>query len=286
MVLFLCLYLAGIAFASGPKNEERPSVALVLGGGGARGFAHIAVLELIEELGIPVDLIAGVSIGAIIGGLYSAGYSPEMIIDTLEGREWSAFFQDRPTQPFRINSDNLPIAISLGSSAGPIAPAFGRGFSTGQRVYELLKSLTVNIPSGIEFDKLPTPFLAGVVEIPGGKFELLGKGDLAEAIRASMSIQGVFEPFDIDGKSYIDGGIINTLPIREVRELGYDIVIAVDLYVPPKELSAELLDLPDLMETLYSGRMGRDQHRLADAVIFPLPDNVSSANFEEAMEFT
>ena len=281
VVLLVCLGFAGTAVHSDPLQNGRPSVALVLGGGAARGFAHIAVLELIEELGIPVDMVVGVSSGAIVGGLFAAGYSPAMITQAMASRDWTSFFQDRPASPFWKANEQLPLAITLGGSAGPIAPQWGKGYSTGQTAYELFKSLTAKIPSYMDFDKLPIPFRAGVVEVPGGKFKLLDHGDLAEAIRASMSIQGVFEPFDIDGPDYVDGGILNNLPIRETREMGYDIVIAVDLFAPPKELGTDLLDLPDLMLILYMNQMSREHHDLADAVLFPLPPDVSTADFSK-----
>ncbi|MCL1927273.1 MAG: patatin-like phospholipase family protein [Treponema sp.] len=280
----LIILLLFLGFSAAGAQERRPSVALVLGGGGARGFAHVAVLELIEELGIPVDMIAGVSSGAIIGGLYAAGYSPAMILETLDNRDWSSFFQDRPVSPFWTKNEELPLAFSLSDSAGPIIPNWGKGYSSGQKAYEFFKSLTVKIPSYVDFDNLPIPFRAGVVEVPEGKFELLDCGDLAEAIRASMSIQGIFEPFIIDGRSYVDGGLLNNLPVREVRKLGFDIVIAVNLFTIPQEFSTAPTDLPDLMNTIYSYGMSKDQGELADVVLFPLLSNISAMDFSKGPE--
>ncbi|MDR1804099.1 MAG: patatin-like phospholipase family protein [Treponema sp.] len=278
-VFLFCFFLAG-AFA----QNGRPSVALVLGGGAARGYAHIAVLELIEEMGIPVDMIAGVSAGAIVGGLYAAGYSPAMILETLERRDWASFFQDRPLSPFLNRNDELPLALGVGYSEGAIALDLGKGYSTGQRAYELFKSLTLKIPSYFDFDNLPIPFRAGTVEVPSGKFVFLENGDLAEAIRASMSIQGVFEPFNIDGKSYVDGGLLNNLPVREVREMGFDIVIAVDPFVPPENYDTSPMELPDLMTILYTSQMSKEHHSLADVVLFPLPADVPTADFSKGRE--
>ena len=278
--VLLCLSLMTLN-----AQENRPSVALVLGGGGARGFAHIAILELIEELGIPIDLIAGVSSGAIIGGLYSIGYSPAMILEAVYAQDWASFFVDRPVSPFPRGNERLPLSVSLRGPAGTIAPGWGFGYSTGQRAYELFKSLTVKIPSYQHFDLLPIPFRAGAVEVPAGIFKLFEEGDLAEAIRASMSIQGVFQPFVIDGYSFVDGGLLNVLPIRAVRELGFDIVIAVDLFSPPNEFSVAPLDLPELMNTLFSNMMSAREHIYADLVLFPLPPNVPSMmNFARGLE--
>jgi NTE family protein len=283
-VFLLCFWLAGTALPSRAEENKRPSVAVVLGGGGARGFAHIAVLELIEEMGIPIDMIAGVSAGAIVGGLYAAGYSPAMIREALGGRDWTAFFLDRPASPFGNRNETLPLALIIGDPSGPIVPAWGRGISSGQKTYEFFKSLTIKVPSYTDFNKLRVPFRAGAVEIPSGTFTLLDSGDLAEAIRASMSVQAVFEPFIIDGKSFVDGGILNNLPIREVREMGYDIVIAADVYSPPAEFVVALPELPELIVTLYTHHISREYYDLADVVLFPLPFQVSSTDFSKGSE--
>jgi len=280
--LLLCLCVAGVK-----AEYERPSVALVLSGGGARGFAHIAVLEVIEELGIPLDMIVGVSSGAIVAGLYAVGYSPAMILEALSGMELASFFNDRPASPFRNRNAEWPAVLSLGNrTAGRrIGPAWERGFSSGQTVYQLFRSLTVKIPSYIDFDDLPVPFRAGAVEVPSGNFTFLGTGDLAEAIRASMGMQGLFEPFVIDGRGYVDGALLINLPVREVRKKGFDIVIAVDLFAPPLAFSTAPADLPDLMGILYSNLTSREHHEYADVVLFPLiVDDVSIMDFNRGPE--
>lgn len=281
IVLFLCVVGA-------EAQTRRPSVALVLSGGGARGFAHIVALEVIEELGIPLDMIVGVSSGAIIGGLYAAGHSPAMILEALKNRDWTSFFDDRPVSPFRNRNEDLPVAIGLGNpmEAGTlgITPVREQGFSTGQIAYQLFRSQTIKIPSHMDFDDLPIPFRAGTVEVPSGRFRLLESGDLAEAIRASMSIQGVFEPVVIDGRSYTDGGLLNNLPIREVREMGFDIVIAVDLFPPLRAFSVAPADLPDQISILYFNLKSSMQHHYADAVLFPLLKDVSAMDFARGRE--
>jgi len=279
--LLLCLCAAGAR-----AESERPSVALILAGGGIRGLAHIVVLEVIEELGIPLDMIIGISSGAVIGGLYAAGHSPAMILEALSDRDWAPLFNDRPVSPFRNRSEEMPLVFSLGNRADGrrIGPVWERGFSTGQAAYQFFRSLTVKIPSYVDFDALPVPFRAGVMEIPSGRFELLGAGDLAEAIRASAGMQGVFEPFYIDGRGYGDGAFMNNLPMREVREMGFDIVIVVDPYAPPPEFSTAPLDLPDLLFIHFFYKQNRGQHELADAVLFPLPADASILNFSRGME--
>jgi NTE family protein len=276
--IFTCFLLSLCLWAGA---EERPRVALVLGGGAAKGYAHIAVLELIEELGIPVDMIAGVSAGAIVGGLYCAGYSPAMMKEVLGGLDWPSFFQDRPVSRFEEELPGLPLALRLDGGAGP---DWGKGYSTGEYAYLFFKTLTLKLPSYINFDELPVPFRAAAVEVPGGNVKLLRQGDLAEAIRASMGVPGVFEPFEIDGSGFVDGGVLNNLPIREIRELGFDIVIGVDLFPPPEVMDTSPLKIPGLMFDLYSSLMSKDQHSRADLILMPDVARFSLMDFDKASE--
>ena len=145
-----------------PQGKERPSVALVLGGGGAKGFGLIPVLEVIDELGIPIDMIIGNSIGAIIGGLYSIGYTPEEIRQTATDVNWASMFADKPESPLEAllegrSTESTPLVLKLGKN---FSIETGGGFSTGQNAYLLFKDLSVKIPSYIDFDSLPIPFRA------------------------------------------------------------------------------------------------------------------------------
>jgi NTE family protein len=158
----------------------RPSVALVLAGGGAKGYAHIPVLELIEELDIPVDMVIGTSAGAIVGGLYCAGYSPQMLKEILFNLDWNAIFQDRPAFAFERqlgehSFERNPVAVKFSRK---FALSMGRGFSSGQEAYKLFRSLTAKIPSYIDFDSLPIPFRAAGVELTTGKLEFFHRGIL------------------------------------------------------------------------------------------------------------
>ena len=137
------------------------------------------------------------------------------------------------------------------------------------------------LPAGfpIDFDELNIPFRAGTAEIPLGKFVFLEKGDLAEAIRASMSVQGVFTPYIIDGHSYVDGALVTSLPIKEARELGYDIIIAVDLDVDPVKPDTPSYDTGDQTNVFFSRQINKDQHRFADVVLFPLSSSVAPTGY-------
>jgi NTE family protein len=221
------------------KNPDRPSVALVLGGGGAMGIGHLPVLEVIEELDIPVDMVIGISMGAIVGGLYCSGLSLDKIKTLLLKEDWPRIFNDRPRNSLRNmlnNKNDFPVKITLNRQMQPSAPP---GYSSGVYIYELLKSNTIKIPSYYDFDALPVPFRTGAVDERTGEFKILESGDIAEAIRASMSIPGFFQPFPIDGKYYLDGGVKNNFPLDVAKELGFDIIIGVDIYERMPEPTAE-----------------------------------------------
>lgn len=237
--LFIVLAIPTLLLPLHPQENaaipgKRPSVALVLGGGGAKGFGIIPVLEVIDELGIPIDMVIGNSAGAIIGGLYSVGYTPAEIRDTVTNVNWSSIFADKPRSPLEPllegrSTESSPIALKLGAN---FSVELGGGISTGQNAYLLFKDISVKIPSYIDFDSLPIPFRATTVNLLTGELELLESGDVAEAIRSSMSIPAVFQPFPIDNELYVDGLVLNNLPIQQAKDMGYDIVIAVSLDDP------------------------------------------------------
>lgn len=226
---------------SGPKPEGRPSVALVLAGGGAKGFAHLPVMELIEEVGIPVDMIVGTSIGSVIGGLYAAGYSTREILNEFNEVDWTPIFRDGAKSPYEntlgeysLNNNLLSLNFGL-----DLSMKLGTGLSGGQNVYQLLKNLTLKYPSNINFNDLNIPFRAVVTDMLTGEALVLDEGDLAEAIRASMSLPSIFEPAEIDGYYFMDGGIRYNLAINVAKNMGYDIIIAVDI-------SQKVRDNPDV----------------------------------------
>jgi NTE family protein len=265
-------------------------VALVLAGGGARGYAHIPALELIEELGIPVDMVIGTSAGAIIGGLYSAGYSPAMLRELLFDLDWTGIFQDRPVSPLEreLGSRSLdanPLNIQLNQN---FSLELGKGLSTGQEAYKLFKGLTARIPSYMDFDDLPIPFRAATVELLTGNLHIIESGDLAEAIRASMSIPGVFEPLLIDGKYYVDGGVMNNMPVSVAKDLGFDIIIAVDLfdpYVPGEDtFSRSPLEVIEQVLYLHFYSVTESQYEYADVVVVPRVESYSIMDFPRARE--
>ena len=293
LLFFLVLFFNSqniFSQAEAAASKERASVALVLGGGGAKGFGIIPVLEVIDELGIPIDMVIGNSAGAIIGGLYSIGYTPEEIRQTVIDTNWASMFADKPNSPLESllesrSTEASPIALKLGKN---FSIEMGGGFSTGQNAYLLLKDLSVKIPSYIDFDSLPIPFRATAVNLVTGELELIESGDIAEAIRSSMSIPGVFQPFPIDDKLYVDGFVRNNLPIQQAKDMGYDVIIAVSLDDPliddPERFDANPLDTITQVVRIVTSSGNPEQLELADVVIHPPVAEYNMMEFPRAKE--
>ena len=220
------------AWTEGPPLVNRPKVGLVLSGGGARGIAHIGILKVLERMRVPIDCIVGTSMGAIVGGLYAAGTSPEDLEDLVQSIPWNEAFKDKPATDqlsFRRKGESQAYRIDLNLGYGEGKVKTARGFVQGQNLNTLLKKLLLHTSNIKDFDKLRIPFRAVAADIETGDAVVLRSGDLAAAIRASMSIPGFFAPEEIEGKMLVDGGIANNLPINVAREMGADILIVVDI---------------------------------------------------------
>ncbi len=245
LLLCLCLALAPARAQDKPDTSPnaqaplpempRPRVALVLSGGGARGFAHVGVLKALEAARVPVDLIVGTSMGAIVGGLYASGMTAEQLEREILGVDWNGLFSTR--QPRQILSQRrkeedfeLSPVLLLGFRDGefhlPTGAVSSRSLEMLLRRYTLP---TRHLPS---FDGLPTRFRAVATDMETGKAVVMDRGDLAAALRASMSVPGVFSPLEIDGRILGDGGLVNNLPVSVARDLGADMIIAVNIGTP------------------------------------------------------
>ena len=239
---------------------ERPRIALVLSGGGARGAAHVGVLKVLEECRVPIDLVVGTSMGAIVGGMYASGMSPERMASLLNSIDWQDLFSDRPPaklQSFRHKHLQQGLAsFEMGFNRGRLQTP--KGIVTGQKLGFLLKSLTLRSIESDNFDQLPLAFRAVATDMESGAAAVLKRGNLAEAMGASMAIPGVFPPVELNGRLYADGGLVNNLPIDVARALGADIIIAVDvashLYSPKQlksllEITRQIIDISTLEKT-------------------------------------
>jgi NTE family protein len=224
---------AGTASPAGPT--ARPRVCLVLSGGGARGMAHIGVLRVIEELKVPVDCIAGTSMGAVVGGLYASGMSAAQIETTMRSVNWQEAFRDAPPRRdlnFRRKQDDRNFLVRLPLGLKHYHMLLPKGFIQGQTLQETLRQLTLPFSNTTNFDELPTPFRAVATDLVTGDAVLLEKGDLSIAMRASISAPGVFAPVEYQGRLLVDGGIAENLPIDVARAMHADILIVSDVSFP------------------------------------------------------
>lgn len=206
-----------------PEPGARPRTCLVLGGGGARGAAHIGVLKVLEREHVPIDCIVGTSMGAVVGGLYASGYSADEIELVLDRIDWAEVLHDKPPRnerSMRRKEDDLRLlgGVEVGLSNGRIA--FPRGLIQGQKLEMLLRRLLLPTWQVRDFDRLPIPFRAVATDIVNGDKVVFAEGDLALAIRASMSVPGVFAPVRYQDRLLVDGGVVDNVPIDEARRLG------------------------------------------------------------------
>jgi NTE family protein len=225
----------------------------VLSGGGAKGAAHVGVLKVLEELRVPVDLVVGTSMGAIVGGMYAAGYSPSRMERLLAETDWRSIFSDRPSPPeqsFRQKQAREQFGyLEVGLDAdGFDLPS---GFITGQRLGFRLKSLLLHTADIEDFDELRLPFRAVAADLRTGDPVILDDGSLVDAMRASMAVPGVFAPVETADGILVDGGVVNNFPIDIAKELGADVVIAV-LVSSAEQLTAETVDeIPSVLDISF-----------------------------------
>ncbi|MDE2348702.1 MAG: patatin-like phospholipase family protein [Gammaproteobacteria bacterium] len=234
---FAASLLCAAALLAGAAGTAvaRPRICLVLSGGGARGLAHVGVLKVLEQLRVPVDCVAGTSMGAVVGGLYASGMTPGAIERAMRSVDWQEAFRDAPPRrdlAFRRKQDdrNFLVRLPLGLKHG--AFLLPKGLIQGQKLQETLRRLTLPYDHMASFDALPTPFRAVATDLETGKAVILDQGDLAVAMRASMSAPGVFAPVDSGGRLLVDGGLAENLPIDVARAMGADVLIVVDVQFP------------------------------------------------------
>lgn len=280
------------ADALADSEPDRLRVGLVLGGGGARGAAHIGVLKELERLRIPVDAIAGTSMGAIVGGLYATGMTAEQLEDLVGSMDWAAALSDTPPREalsYRRKQDDaqFPMSFQLGYRDGDLL--LPQGAVQGQKLDLILRELTLAASQVTDFDDLPIPFRAIASDIGSGTPYVMSGGDLATAIRASMSVPAAFAPVEIDGHLLVDGGLVSNLPVDVVREMDVDVVIAVDVEFPLYEAD-ELQSALKISEQILTILIRKDTIRTIkqlgedDVLIQPDLGEFASTNFAGVLE--
>ncbi|MCG9731388.1 patatin-like phospholipase family protein [Shewanella sp. Isolate13] len=273
IILFLALASSQFSFA-----EERPKIGLVLSGGGAKGAAHIGVLKVLEEKKIPVDYIAGTSIGAYVGGMYALGYSAAEIEAIMMNTDWSKGYSDtipRESLSYRDKEtrDQFNIPINVGYSDEEVkTPA---GLLRGQTMSLLLRSSTNLVHQFGHFDDLAIPYRAVATNLVTSEPVVLSSGSVVAAMQASASVPGALQPAVIDGKLLVDGGIANNMPVDVVKAMGADIIIAVDIGSPlvgKDELNSTVAVLNQLSTMLTNASSERQKALLSDHDILIRPN--------------
>lgn len=233
IILLLCIIAFGTVM--GQEKKDKPKIGVVLSGGGAKGLAHIGVLRVLEEAGIEVSYIGGTSMGAIIGGLYAAGYSAndlDSIFNSLDPDAMLRDFTPRRSKNFFEKRNDEMYALALPFKGFRIG--FPTAFSKGLYNYTTVNRLTDHVRYVRDFNDLPIPFVCIATDIETGTEVVLRKGVLPDAILASSAFPSLYSPVEIDGRLLIDGGVTNNYPIEEVRAMGADIIIGVDVQDPLK----------------------------------------------------
>lgn len=244
-VLYLLLFLSFFPYAIS-QAVPRKKVGLVLSGGGAKGAAHVGALKVIDKMGIPVDYVVGTSIGAIIGGLYSTGYSPAQLEELIKSSNWIELLSDKVPRdqipfPDKTESDKYIASLIMGQR--------NCGILKGRNISRLLENLTSDFRHVTDFDSLPIPFACIATDMATNKKEVIRSGHLPQAMRASMAVPIAFEPVFIQDKVLIDGGFKDNLPTDVAKEMGADIIIAIDVQ-SDLATSQELQSIGDIANQL------------------------------------
>ena len=253
-------------------EKDNPKIGFVFSGGGAKGIAEIGALTVLEREGIIPDYITGTSIGSIVGGLYAIGYNAQQLENLATNTNWESYFNDdlqRNYLPIEERKDASRYLLSFPVDSNKIQ--LPKGFVKGNKIGLLLSRLTLPVHHINNFDDFKIPFRCIAADFETGEAKVFKSGDLADAMRASMSIPSVFEPQNIGGDLYVDGGIIRNLPVEDVIEMGADIVVAIDIEgeLYKKE---ELKSILDVLEQSSSYRVydsKAKQLKMADVVIKP-----------------
>ena len=276
-------------------TKTRPKVGLVLSGGGAKGAAHIGVLKYIEEAGIPIDYIAGTSMGSIVGGMYALGYSSDEILDIISHVDWDRLISDNvdrekisynrkqesSTQkliiPFSINTDKEELQKRSFKNSLPT------GIVSGDNLINLFNSLSVGYSDPIAFDELPIPFICIATNMMNGEADVLNKGIFSKSLRASMAIPILFDPIKLGETLYADGGLVSNFPAEQCRAMGADYIIGVSmspgLESDPQKLASIFSQVKQLKEIITDKEFD-NYHTLCDIFISPDLKGVGMLSFD------
>lgn len=276
------------------RAEGRPCVGLVLSGGGARGFAHVGVIKVLEELGVKIDVVAGTSMGSMVGGAYAAGFSYEQLYEAVVGVDWDRMLAgrgERSMLPWRKKADDyksLPSSgIEIGADGTPRLP---ESFVPSEELELFINRQTAPVAMVEDLSKLSLPFAAPATDLVTGERVVMQQGcSLGQAMRASMSVPGVFAPMPFRGKLLADGGLTDNLPVDLAREMGADVVIAVNVGTPlskRSELGSAVGVMAQMVNLLTEQNVVKSKASLTerDLLITPDLEGFSSADLKRSAE--
>ena len=295
LCLISILSISVSAYSQDTTSVKRPKVGLVLSGGGAKGAAHIGVLKYIEEAGIPIDYIAGTSMGSIVGGMYALGYSADEILDIISAVDWDRLISNNVerrkisyTNKVESCSQLVTIPFSVGTDQEELQKrsfknSLPTGIVSGDNLINLFNSLSVGYSDPVDFNDLPTPFLCIATNVINGDADVLDKGVFSKSLRASMAIPVLFDPVKIDETLYADGGLVNNFPAEQCRAMGADFVIGVSmspgLETDPDKLSSIFSQVKQLKE-IITDKEFENYHKLCDIFISPDLKGVGMLSFD------
>ena len=276
--LYSLLLLASLSLEAQSQETnsglQRPKVGVALSGGGAKGAAHIGVLKYMEEIGIPVDYVTGTSMGSIIGGLYSLGYSPDEMAKLIAAMDWGLYMSNSVNRKYqsaerRERNSQFLFSVPFGTGefqekSGRLLSTLPRGFINGASLINLFSMLSIGYNDSVDFNKFPRPFACVCTDILNGDSVVLHSGVFSKAIRASMAIPGVFSPVEWEGHLLADGGLVNNFPVDVCLNMGADLVIGVELADDLADDPSRLRSLPQQMSQYLSiaVRGNRNENRL------------------------
>ncbi len=287
-VLFFLSCFGGVSAEAG-QTRDPPKVALVLKGGGALGIAHVGVIKVLEELGISPDLVVGTSMGSIVGGFYSLGYSAAEIDSIVRGINWQSVFSEPESlapSSFRERRDRSKYALKFAFTRKGFS--VGSGILSGRNALAIFDRLSLPHAMPADFDSLPRRFRAVASDLSSREAVVLSEGFISDAMRASMSIPGVFEPYQIGERYYVDGGVLDNLPINVARSLGAKTVIAINLVDntqhEPSEIGSSVVETLTRTLDILTEITVRSQLENADLVINVDISGFGAYSFDSAAE--
>lgn len=281
--LIIALLILISLFVNAGESSVRPKIGLVLSGGGAKGFAHVGALKVIEEAGIPIDFITGTSVGSIVGGLYAVGYDASTLEDVIKSQNWEELLNNS------FKSENIP-AISKEEQSRylislPIETKkinIPSGLLNGQKLMELFTYLTYGYHEVSDFSKLPVPFECIAADIATGEEVILKTGFLPKTMRASMAVPAAIAACEIDGRMLVDGAIVNNFPVDRCLEMGANIIIGIDLGgdLLGKDKIKSISDVISQLTSLMSIERSEKNRKNVDILIKPDISEYSVSSFD------